>query len=465
VPPKLSLTEGSIPRTLLIFSLPILFGNVLQSVNGSVNAIWVGKYLGEAALAAVGNSNVLMFLLFGVLFGFSVATTVLVAQCVGAKNIAEAKRVVGTSAVFFCGLSVGMSVLGFASARTLVAWLHTPPDALPSAFAYLRIIFLALPFMGGLFFLMAVLRGAGDSRTPFIYLVLSVGLDIALNPLLIFGWGKVPALGVAGSAIATLIAQAVSLFALVAHLYASKNFLCIHRDELRLFKPDARLVRLLVSKGIPMGLQMFVVSSSMIALISLVNRFGSEETAAFNAAMQLWNYVQMPALATAGAVSSMAAQNVGAGKWDRVGKVAVTGVMFNLLIGGSLILIVYLLGKHALGLFLPAGSAAVNISLHLNFIVLWSFVFFGTSMVLYGVVRATGAVIAPLVMLIVALWLVRVPFAYAMLDRWQADAIWWSFPIASLTSLVMSFGYYRFGGWRKIRMGVADARPAPVPAG
>jgi Na+-driven multidrug efflux pump len=262
-----------------------------------------------------------------------------------------------------------------------------------------------------------------------------------------------------------MFAQAVSFFALVAHLYTTKNFLCIRRDELQLFKPDWTLVRLLVSKGIPMGLQMFVVSTSMIALISLVNRFGSEETAAFNAAMQLWNYVQMPALATAGAVSSMAAQNVGAGKWDRVGKVAAAGVLFNFLIGGSLILIVYLLGRHALGLFLPAHSAAVDISLHLNSIVLWSFVFFGTSMVLYGVVRATGAVIAPLVMLFIALWLIRVPFAYSLVDRWQADAIWWSFPLASVTSMMMSIGYYRFGGWRKIRMGVADARPAPVPAG
>jgi hypothetical protein len=129
------------------------------------------------------------------------------------------------------------------------------------------------------------------------------------------------------------------------HLYRTKHFLCIRRGELRLFRVDWSLVRLLVTKGIPMGLQMFVVSSSMIALTSLVNRFGSEETAAFNAAMQLWNYVQMPALAIGAAVSSMAAQNVGAGKWDRVDKVATTGVMFNFLIGGCLIAIIYLLER------------------------------------------------------------------------------------------------------------------------
>ena len=436
---------------------------MLQSINGSVNAVWVGKYLGEAALAAVGNSNVVMFLLFGLMFGFSMASTIMVAQCVGARNIAEAKRVVGTGTVFFLGLSLVMSLVGLALTRTLLDWMRTPPDALPFALVYMRIIFLALPLMGGLFFLMGVLRGAGDSKTPFVYLFMAVALDIALNPLLIFGWGPVPRMGVAGSATATLMAQALSLLALVVHLYRTKHFLCIHRNELRLFVVDWSLVRLLVTKGIPMGMQMFVVSSSMLALTSLVNRFGSQETAAFNAAMQLWNYVQMPALAIGAAASSMAAQNIGAGKWDRVGKVAAAGVSFNLAIGGVLILTFYLLDKHAMGLFLPANAAALDIASHINGIVLWSFVFFGTSMVLFGVVRATGAVVPPLVMLLISLWMIRVPFAYGMLDRWHADAIWWSFPIASVMSVSMAIAYYKFGGWRTARMGVARARPAPVP--
>jgi putative MATE family efflux protein len=461
VPPKFSLTEGSIPRALFAFSLPILFGNVLQSVNGSVNAIWVGRYLGEAALAAVGNSNVVMFLLFGVIFGFSMASTIMIAQCVGAKNIPQAKRVVGTSAVFFLGLSLAMSLLGSALTQFLVAWLGTPPDALPLALTYMRIIFLALPFMGGLFFVMAALRGAGDSKTPFVYLCMAVVLDIALNPLLIFGCGPIPRLGIAGSALATLIAQALSLFALVAHLYRTHHFLCIRRADLSLFKPDWSLVRLLVTKGFPMGLQMFVISSSMIALTSLVNRFGSQETAAFNAAMQLWNYVQMPALAIGAAASSMAAQNVGAGNWERVGKVAITGVIFNFLIGGSLIALICLLNRHALGLFLPAGSIALDIAAHLNLIVIGSFALFGTSIVLFGVVRATGAVMAPLIMLVISLWLIRVPFAFSMLNRWQANAIWWSFPLSSVTSVLMSVAYYRFGGWRKVRLGLA-ARAAPA---
>jgi putative MATE family efflux protein len=462
VPPKLSLTEGPIPRTLLAFSLPILLGNVLQSVNGSVNAIWVGKYLGEASLAAVGNSNLVMFLLFGVLFGFTMASNIMVAQCVGAKNVAQAKRIVGTGAVFFLALSLTMSLAGFAAAHSLVAWLGTPADAVPLALTYMRIIFLALPFSGGLFFLMAVMRGAGDSRTPFVFLFCCVLLDVALNPLLIFGWGAIPRLGIAGSAAATLIAQAAGLLGLIAHLYRSKHFLCIHRDEVALFKVDWALVALLVRKGIPMGLQMFVISSTMIALVSLVNRFGSLETAAFNAAVQLWNYVQMPAIAIGAAASSMAAQNVGAERWDRVGRIAGTGVLINFLFGGSLITLISVFNQHILSLFLPAGSPALAVSVHLNSIVVWSFLFFGTSIVLYGVVRATGAVVPPLIMLAISLWLIRVPFAFTILDRWHADAIWWSFPVSSVFSMVLATSYYRFGGWRRVRLGVANRRPAPL---
>jgi putative MATE family efflux protein len=457
---KLSLTEGSIPRALLLFALPILYGSVLQSLNGSVNAMWVGHFLGQAAFAAAGNANVVMFMLFGVIFGFSMATTVMVAQCVGAKNMPEAKRVVGTSAAFFLALSLTLAAVGWVATPMLLRWLHTPADAVPSALAYMRIFFLAFPSMCGLFFCMAVLRGAGDSKTPFKFLALSVLLDIVLNPLLIFGLGPVPRMGIAGSATATLIAQSASLAALVTHLYATRHPLRMLRDEISAFRPDWAVVRLLVTKGVPMGLHLFVVSSSMLALTALVNRYGSQETAAFNASMQLWNYVQMPALAIGAAVSSMAGQNVGAGRWDRVNRVALTGVVFNFVLGGALITAVYVLNAYALGLFLPTTGAAFAIAEHLNRLVVWSFAFFGVSIVLFGVLRATGTVMAPLLMLVVSLWLIRLPFAYLMADRWHDDAIWWAFPVSSITSMLMAILYFRYGGWRRDRMAISAAQNA-----
>ena len=218
-----TLIEGSLSRGLVLFALPILCGNVLQTVNGSINSVWVGQYLGEASLAATSNANSVMFLLLGGVFGLSMAATILVGQNIGAGQVFEAKRVVGTSATFFAVLSVAMSAAGWLESPRLLAAMSTPAASIPLATAYMRVIFLALPFMYMYAFVMAVLRGAGDSKTPFYFLVLSVGLDIALNPLFIFGLGPIPALGIAGSALATFVAQAVSLIALIASLYRRKN--------------------------------------------------------------------------------------------------------------------------------------------------------------------------------------------------------------------------------------------------
>lgn len=457
--PSNALTEGAIGKTLLMFALPILAGNVLQSLNGSVNAIWVGHGLGEAALAATSNANTILFFLIGSMFGVGMAANILVAQSIGAHNLDQAKRAVGTCLTFFVVMSVFFAALGFALSDRLMGWMHMPPDALPLAVAYLRVIFLGIPFMYLLAFVSMTLRGAGDARTPFLFLLLNVILDIALNPLFIFGLGPVPRMGIAGSAFATLVAQIVTLIALLTYLYRSKHFLCLHRGEGHYLRIDPAILRALFTKGLPMGLQMIVMSLSMIAMISLVNSFGAHTTAAYGACFQLWNYIQMPSLAIGMAASSMAAQNVGAGKWDRVQRVAMSGVGFNFLLVGSLVLLIYLFNRGALGLFLPADSDAIAIAQHINAIVVWSFMLFGVSFVLAGVVRSTGAVIPPLIILFIALWLVRIPFAYALVSRWQADAIWWSFPLGSLVSMALSIAYYRYGNWRSARMLAPAAAP------
>jgi putative MATE family efflux protein len=443
-----SLTEGSIPAGLFRFSLPILFANILQSLNGSVNSIWVGRYLGEAALTATSNANTVMFLLIGAAFGVALAATILIGQCIGANDLRETKRVVGTSATFFCAISVAMAITGLILCRPLLIAMSTPADSLPLAVAYMRVIFLALPFLYMYAFVMAVLRGAGDSKTPFYFMLLSVAIDIALNPVFIFGVGPIPGLGIAGSALATFVAQAVSLVALIRHLYRRRHILCLHQDELTLLKLDWSVVATLVKKGIPMSAQMLVLSLSGVLMITLVNRFGVDTTAAFGAALQLWNYIQMPAFAVGMGMSAMTAQNVGAGKWERVTRIARVGVLYSALLTGSVVLAIELLDTHVFALFLPQGSEALHIASHLNRIVTGSFVFFGVTVALFGVVRATGAVIAPLVILTVSLLLVRFPVAELLLPRFQADAVWWSFPASSLLSVVMALFYYKYGDWR-----------------
>lgn len=457
-----TLTEGPVGRTLVLFSLPILASNVLQSINVSINAIWVGQLLGEEALTATANANSLLFFLLAAVFGVGMAANVIIGQSIGAKDIDQAKRAVGTTFTFFLAVSLLMAVFGTLFAPAVLRVLQTPADAMPLAIAYLRMIFVALPGMYLYTFVMMALRGAGDAKTPFWFLLLSAALDVALNPLLIRGVGPVPALGIAGAALATLIAQWTSLALLIAHLYRKRHFLRIERTELRYLRIDPRVLRALTAKGIPMGLQMIVISSSMLTMMRLVNGFGTRTVAAYGACLQLWNYIQMPAFAVGAAASAIAAQNVGAKRWDRVARIGRAGLIYNLLLTGSLVMLVTLVDRWAFGLFLARSAESIEIARHIHLVVSWSFVLFGASFVLSGVVRATGAVLVPLLILFVSVWLARLPFAYALMPRLGADALWWSFPVGSVLSCILTGVYYRFGNWRAAHM--IEPAPAAAPA-
>lgn len=446
------LTEGPIAKTLLFFSMPILLGNILQSLNGSINSIWVGKFLGEQALAATSNANILLFFLISSVFGIGMAATILVGQKIGAKQIEEAKKVVGTSAIFFMVLSLIVATLGLVFVSPILDVLNTPADAKPMALIYTRIMFAGVPFMFGYNYVMTILRGSGDSKTPFYFLLLSAGLDIVLNPMLIFGIGPFPKLGIGGSATATFIAQFISLFAIIFYLYKKEYFLRITKNELHMLRIDWDILRVLVAKGIPMGLQMIVVSSSALGLFNIINTFGSEATAAYGAASQLSNYVQMPAMAIGGAVTSMAAQNVGAGKWDRVHRITWMGVAFNVLLTGFLVAIIHLFNRQALLLFLPANSNALHIGIQINNITLWSFILFGVMFVVSGVIRSTGAVMVPLIITFISLWVLRTPLAYYLGKMYGLDALWWSFPISFAVTVVCNVLYYMYGNWKEVKM-------------
>ncbi|EFG2885645.1 MATE family efflux transporter, partial [Escherichia coli] len=350
------LTSGPIGSTLLIFALPVLGSNVLQSINGSVNSIWVGRLIGEQALAATSNANLVMMLLLGAVFGVGMAATIMVGQAVGRRDLHGARKVVGTAATFFFVVSVICAALGWVYCEAILRLLATPDDVLPLAVDYLRVIFLAVPGMNFLAFLMSVLRGAGDSRTPFWFMFLSVVLDIILNPLLIGGYGPFPAMGIAGSALATLVGSLVPLVGLIVTIYWRNDPLRLAGPDFVLLKPDPAMLRVIISKGVPIGLQMVVISVSALTLMGMVNSYGTHVTAAYGVAAQLWTYVQMPAMAIGAGVSSMAAQNIGAGRWDRVGQITRAGVTFNLVLTTLLVGVLFLFDRHMLGWFLPASS-------------------------------------------------------------------------------------------------------------
>ena len=457
-PKRGDLTQGPISSTLLRFALPTLASSIIQSLNGTVNAIWVGRFLGEDALAATSNANMVMFLLISFVFGFGMAATILVGQAFGRKDVEQARRVVGTTAGGFLLITIAVATAGWFLCPAILRLLGTPAAATPLALAYLRVIFLAMPALLLLTMLMMSLRGAGDSLTPLWFMLVAVVLDSGLNPVFIRGLGPAPRLGIAGSATATLIANYTALLALLAYIYLRDLPLRLKGRELSFLIPNPAIIRTIVVKGLPMGIQMIVISISALALIGLVNAHGVDTAAAFGVAMQLWTYVQMPAMALGAAVSAMVAQNIGAGLWDRVGSVTRSGIIYSVLITAALVVLLTIADRSVMALFMGGGSPAIPIARHIHLIATWNFILFGITMVLFATVRANGAVWAPLIILTVGLLPVRFGFIFAA-DHWlKADAIWWSFPVSSFANVALAVGYYLQGGWKKARM------TAPPPA-
>ena len=465
-PGQRDLTTGPIASTLLLFALPTLGSNILQSLNGSINAIWIGHFLGEAALAATSNATIIMFLMFSAVFGFGMAATILVGQAFGRRDIDAARRAFGSAIGLVLLAAVVVAGAGWLFTREILTLLATPREALPLAEAYLQVIFLGLPVSMLLTVMMMGVRGTGDSISPMVFGGLSSLLDAVLNPVFILGLGPAPELGIAGSAVATLIGTTLAVVAFAAYIYARDLPLRLRGAELRYVLPARALVRTIVGKGVPIGAQMLVLSTAGLAMIGLVNRQGVDTTAAYGVTQQLWAYVQMPALAIGAAVSAMAAQNIGAGRWDRVGRITRAGLVFNGIVTGAMVVLLTLLDRPLLGLFIAQDSAAMPIAEHITLLATWGFVMFGMTMVLFGTVRANGAVVGPLVILFIAMYPVRIGFALGLAPLIGPDALWWSFPLGSAANLVMAAIYYRSGHWRKASPEtgpvVADAEPAAM---
>nr|WP_314443891.1 MATE family efflux transporter [uncultured Sphingomonas sp.] len=464
-PGQRDLTNGPIASTLIGFALPTLGSSILQSLNGSINSAWVGRLIGEDALAATANANMVMFLASAFTFGFSMASSILIAQAFGRRDIDTARRSFGTAMGFFSLLGIVVAVGGWFFSPNILALLGTPTEAVPLATAYLRVIFLSMPPSILMVAMMMALRGSGDSLTPLWFMGLAVLLDSGLNPFFISGLGPFPELGIAGSAVATTIANWTALAGLITFIYVRDLPLRLRGSELAYLKPAGACLKTILVKGFPMGLQMIVISLSSLLLIGLVNAEGVHTAAAYGVTMQLWTYIQMPAMAFGAAVSAMTAQNIGAGEWDRVGRITGIAIVQVLAITGAMIALFLLFERPALGLFLGSESPALPIAMHIQWIATWSFLLFGITLVIFGTVRANGAVLVPLIILAIGLLPVRIGFAYFGREWLGADALWWSFPASTLTNLVLAVLYYRSGRWRASRMTVsAEPPPTPQPA-
>jgi Na+-driven multidrug efflux pump len=255
-------------------------------------------------------------------------------------------------------------------------------------------------------------------------------------------------MGIAGSATSTIVASLVSFLGMLAYVYAKDLPLRLRGPELGYLRPRGEELHFIVTKGIPMGAQMLVMSAAGLIMVRLVNNEGAAMTAAYAVAMQLFTYVQMPAMAIGGAVSAMAAQFIGARKWDRLDHITRGGVIINFAMTGLLSVLLLVFDRPLLVLFLGSDSPVVPLAAHIQLIAVWSFMLFGVTMVYSATMRAGGAVWAPLLIILIALFPVRLGFYFLTYEWLGADAIWWSFTVGAIAGLVLGWWFYRYSDWR-----------------
>ena len=450
--PRSRLTEGPIVRTLLLFALPALGSNVLQSINSSINAMWVGHFLGPRGVAATANANIVVLMMLTLVFGFGMAATILIGQGMGARDMVAVRRAVGTGFSLFAVFGTVASALGWWITPQVLHVLGSPAEVYPWSLGYLRVMILGLPFGLMTIYLAMALRGVGNSLAPLLLQVPGMLVDIALNPVLIEGWFGAPRMGIEGSALASLIASLVSFVAMIGFIYWRDLPVRLRGREFAYLVPEWPMMMVIVRKGVPMGLQMVVLSTSALLLLGFVNAEGTATVAAYGASTQIWNYIQMPAMAIGMAVSTMAAQNIGAGRWDRIDAIAQAGTVTGVVLTAGIVALLLVFDRQVLGLFLPGAPEALAIARQIGWVVNGSFLLIGVTAVLTALTRANGAVVAPLVIMIVAYFPGRLGLILLCRPIWGAQAIWWSFAFGSLVSVVLTYAYYRRGSWRKVSM-------------
>jgi len=444
------LTTGPEGKLILHFAVPMLIGNVFQQSYSIVDSVIVGRAIGKSALAAVGASFPILFLLIALSIGVTMGFSILISQYYGAKHMQKVQRAIDTSLVFVFFASLAITAAGLGLSRPALVMLKTPAELLDQGTIFLQIMFGGMLFLFGFATISAILRGLGDSKTPLYFLMVSTVLNIILVAffVLVCHWG------IAGSAWATVIAQAVACVLGVVHLNRSHKVVKPRWNGLVF---DWDIFKKGLAIGLPTGVQQVLVATGMMALARLVNAFGTDAIAAFTAAGRLDAFAVMPAMNLSAAVSTFTGQNLGAGKLGRVKH----GLRAALLISGAFsaatTFSVVLFGRPLVALF-NADPNVVAIGARYLLIVGGFYVVFSSMFVLTGVLRGAGDTMIPMFITILSLWLIRIPISTWLASRIGTDGIWWGVPIAWGVGLVLSAGYYATGRWK-----TKGAVPLPPP--
>ena len=456
------MTTGKPMSRLLQFSIPLLIGNLAQQMYNTVDSIVVGQFVGDNALAAVGASGPVLNLLLVLFMGISSGCGIMVSQYFGAKDRDNLSHTVGTALTLITIASAIIMVAGPLLTGPLMSLLDTPVEIYGMSCSYLTIIFVGI--IGTAFYniVSGMLRGLGDSFTPLLFLLLACGLNIVLDLLFViaFDWK------VDGVAWATIIAQAVSGVLCLIRLFRMHDVLDIKPSIL---KPRKALVLQTIKLGLPAGLTQAIFSLASIVVQALINTFGTIVITCAIVVMRVDGFAMMPNFTYGAAMITYTGQNVGAGKLGRVKKGAKAGLTLGLCTSIVLVIALMFFGKYLMMLFTNTPEV-INMGVHMMQILAVGYVAVSVTQVLCGVMSGSGDTVTPMLISLTTTVAIRVPLAYfiaeltktAELPTGSEDCIFISLLVSWVLGAVLSFLFYKFGGWHK--KAEAFAKPETVDA-
>jgi len=442
------MTVGSPWKSILTFTLPMLIGNIAQQLYNTVDSIVVGKYIGDNALAAVGSAGPILNMLLVLFVGISAGASIMVAQYFGAKNRKSLSYTIGNCITVTAIACVFLILAASPLIRPVLVMLNTPESILDGCADYLMISLVGIAGMAYYNILSGIIRGMGDSFTAVLYLLVACGINIVLDIFFV----AVVKMGVAGVALATVIAQITSsILCLIKLSKMRENF----DFELKYFKPVKQYVRTIVRLGIPSGLTQAIFSSAMIIVQSLTNQFGELFIAANVVIMRVDGFAMMPNFSFGMALTTYAGQNVGAGRYDRVIQGAKQGTLMAFGCSAVITCAILFFGKHLMGIFTET-QELVDKSYYLMKILAAGYLAVAITQSLSGIMRGAGDTMTPMWISLATTVAIRVPIAYGIsyltrtpeLPFGRNECIQISLLLSWTIGAVLTAIFYKLGKWK-----------------
>ena len=443
------MTKGEPVKVIILFTIPMLIGNVAQQLYNTVDSIIVGRFVGDNALAAVGSAGPILNLMLVLFMGIATGAGIMVSQYYGARQRDELSRTVGACITSTIVASVVIMAVGPFIARPLLNLLNTPESIVEWCNQYLTIIFLGAAG-GGLYnILSGVLRGLGDSVSALIYLLVATVLNIILDYVFVAIMG----MGVAGVAWATIIAQFVSAALSLWKLTRMQAIFDLKKEYLI---PESFYINKLVHLGLPSGVTQAIFSMSMIVVQSLTNSFGELFIAANVIVMRIDGFVMLPAFSFGAAMTTFAGQNIGAKQMDRVLDGAKKGTLAAMGISAVLTGLILVLGKHLMAIFTDT-EELITLSNNMMRIIAVGYILMEVTQCLSGIMRGAGDTVTPMWISIISSVVLRIPLAYGLvwltrtpeLPQGNCAMMYVSMLISWTCGALMTFFMYQKGNWKR----------------